>query len=85
MTSAVITARLDAETLALVDQVSRAQGRSRSWFAAQAIRHAAEQEANLLALIEEGRASIERGDVVENEEVIAMLDDMIAKQEARCE
>ncbi len=36
-------------------------------------------------MIEEGRASIERGDVVENEEVIAMLDDMIAKQEARCE
>jgi predicted transcriptional regulator len=85
MTSAVITARLDAETLALVDQVSRAEGRSRSWFAARAIRHAAEQEANLLAMIEEGRASIERGDVVENEEVIAMLDDMIAKQEARCE
>jgi predicted transcriptional regulator len=85
MTSAVITARLDAETLALVDQVSRAQGRTRSWFAARAIRHAAEQEANLLAMIEEGRASIERGDVVENEEVIAMLDDMIAKQGARCE
>jgi len=84
MSSAVITARLDPETLALVDRVSRAQGRSRSWFAARAIRHAAEQEARFLAFVEEGRAAIERGEFVEHEEVEAMIDGWIAEHEARC-
>jgi predicted transcriptional regulator len=84
MSSSVITARLDDDTLALVDRVARAQGRSRAWFAAQAIRFAAEQEARLLAMIEEGKASIARGDVVPHEKVMARLDEMIAEQEARC-
>ena len=84
MTSAVITARLDPETLALVDRVASAQGRSRSWFAARAIRHMAEQEAKFLAFVEEGRAAIDRGDYVEHDEVEAMLEQMIAKHEARC-
>lgn len=85
MSSSVITARVDDDTLALVDRVARSQGRSRAWFAAKAIRCAAEQEARLLALIEEGQASIARGDVVPHDEVMARLDEMIAEQEARCQ
>jgi len=85
MSSAVITARLDPETLALVDKVASAQGRSRSWFAAQAIRHVAEQEAKFLAFVEEGRAAIERGEFVENEEVMEMIDGWIAEHEVRCD
>jgi predicted transcriptional regulator len=84
MSSAVITARLDPETLALVDRVSQAQGRSRSWFAARAIRHAAEQEARFLAFVEEGRTAIAQGDFVEHAEVEAMIDGWIADHEARC-
>jgi predicted transcriptional regulator len=84
MRSAVITARLDPETLALVDRVSRAQGRSRSWFAARAIRHVAEQEARFLAFVEEGRAATQRGEIVEHEEVEAMIESWIAEHEARC-
>lgn len=84
MTSATITARVDEDTLALVDRVAHAQGRSRAWFAANAIRRAAEQESAWMAMIEEADAAIKRGEFVEHEEAIALLDEMIAKQEARC-
>lgn len=83
MASSVITARLDPETLALVDQVSKAQGRSRSWFAAQAIKRAAEAEAEYQAFVQEGIDAIERGDFVPHEEVEIMIDEMIARHRAR--
>lgn len=81
--SSVITARLDPDTLALVDRVSKAHGRSRSWFAAQAIKHAAEQEAEILSFVQEGIDAIERGDVVPHEEVEKLFDEMIERQRAR--
>ncbi len=83
MASSVITARLDAETLALVDRVSKAQGRSRSWFAARAIKRAAEAEAELQAFIQEGLDSAERGELIDGDEVFAMLDGWIAEFESR--
>lgn len=67
--SAVITARLDAETLALVDKVAKAQGRSRSWFAAQAIRRVAEHHANFIAFVQVGIDAADRGELIPHEEV----------------
>lgn len=84
MASSVITTRLDPETLALVDRVSKAQGRSRSWFAAQAIKRAAEAEAEYQAFVQEGIDSAERGELVPHEEVMAILDGWIAEFEAKC-
>ena len=83
MASSVITTRLDPETLALVDKVSKAQGRSRSWFAAQAIKRAAEAEAEYQAFVQEGVDAIERGEFVEHEVVENMMDEMIARHRAR--
>lgn len=82
--TAVITARIDEQTLALVDQVSKAHNRSRAWFAAKAIEEAVRKEAEFLAFIQEGTDAIERGDIVEHDVVMAELDAMIAKHEARC-
>jgi predicted transcriptional regulator len=82
--SAVVTARLDPETLALVDRISAAHGRSRSWFAAEAIRKAAEDEARFLAFVQEGIDAADRGDVVPHAAAVAQIDAMIAKHEARC-
>lgn len=82
--TAVITARVDQETLALVDQVSRAHGRSRAWFAAQAIAEAARKEAEFLAFVQEGIDAADRGEVVPHEDVEAELEAMIAKHAARC-
>ena len=83
MASSVITTRLDPETLALVDRVSKAQGRSRSWFAAQAIKRAAEAEAEYQAFVQVGVDSADRGDLIPHEEVMAELDEMIARHRAR--
>lgn len=80
----VISARIDAETLELVDKIVAEQGRSRAWFVAQAVRHAAEQEARFAAFVQEGRDDIAAGRAVEHADVLAMMDSMIAKHEARC-
>ena len=71
--SAVITARLDAETLALVDQVAKSQGRSRSWFAAQAIERAAKREAEFLAFVQEGIDAADRGELIPQDEVFRFV------------
>ena len=83
MASSVITTRLDTETLALVDRVAKAQGRSRSWFAAQAIKRAAEEEAEYLAFVQIGIESADRGELIPHEAVMAELDQMIAQHRAR--
>lgn len=71
--SAVITARVDPETLALVDRVASASGRSRAWFAAQAIREAATREAEFLAFVQEGIDAADRGELIPHEEVFARV------------
>ena len=80
----VISARVDAETLAMVDRIVAEQGRSRAWFVEQAVRHAAEQEVRFAAFVQEGRDDIVAGRTVEHREVLAILDGMIADHEARC-
>jgi predicted transcriptional regulator len=83
--SAIITARVDEEVLNLVDRVSKAQGRSRAWFAAHAIERAARQEAAFLAFLQEGVDAADRGDVVPHEQVAAEIQEMIARHKARCD
>lgn len=82
--TAVITTRVGEETLALVDKIASARGRSRAWFVAKAVESAARQEAEMLALIQQGFDDIEAGRFVEHEVIMADLDAMIAKHEARC-
>ncbi len=83
--STVITARLDPETMALVDQVAKAQGRSRAWFAARAIKQAAEAEAEYRAFVQVGIDAADRGELVPHEDVEVMIDDMIAKHRVRAQ
>jgi predicted transcriptional regulator len=80
----VITARVDAETLSLVDKVAKAQGRSRAWFVSQAVQRAAESEADFMAFLQAGLDDIEAGRTVPHEEVMTMLDGMINDHKARC-
>ncbi|MBN8845564.1 MAG: CopG family transcriptional regulator [Sphingomonadales bacterium] len=80
----VISARIDAETLELVDKIVADQGRSRAWFVAQAVRHAAEQEARFAAFVQEGRDDVAAGRTVAHADALAMMDSMIAEHEARC-
>jgi predicted transcriptional regulator len=83
--SAVITARVAPETLAMVDKIAAQRGHSRAWFVTQVVEQAAQREAHLMALLQEGIADIEAGRVVDHDVVMADLDAMIAKHKARCE
>ena len=82
--TSVITARLDTDTLALVDKVAKSQGRSRAWFVAKAVQRAAETEADFIAFVQLGLDDIEAGRTVPHQEVVSMLDGMIEKHRARC-
>lgn len=82
--TAVVTTRLDEETLDLVDRVTAARGQTRSWFVARVVAEAARREAEFLAFVREGIDELDRGEGIPHETVMAELDAMIAKHEARC-
>lgn len=67
----VVTTRLDAETLELVDRVAAANGRTRAWFAAEAIRRVATAEAEFLAFVQVGIDAAECGDLTPQDQVFA--------------
>ena len=83
--SAVVTARLDPATLDLVDKIAAVQGRSRSGFAAEAIRRVAESEADFMAFVQVGIDAADRGELIPHDQVMAELDEMIAKHRDRCQ
>ena len=83
--SSVVTARIDAETVALIDRVVASRGQSRSKFVAQVLTEAAQREAAFLAFVQQGIDELDRGEGIPHDTVMAELDAMIALQEARCD
>ncbi len=69
--TSVITARVDEATLALIDKVAKAQGRSRAWFVSQAVQAEAERVAEEIAFAQVGIDAIERGEYLTHEEMLA--------------
>ena len=80
MNSAVITARVPTETLAIIDKAARQQGRSRSWFVADVVKRAAEAQAEFDAFVQQGIDSADRGMTVSQDEMERWW---IARKEAR--
>ena len=79
----IVTA-LDAETYAMVERLADAQGRSAEDFAAEAIRRVAETETDYDAFLQAGADSLDRGEGVPHDLVMAKLDGMIASRRAQC-
>jgi len=65
----VISARVDDDTVALVDEIVAAQGRSRAWFVSQAVREHARREADFLAFVQEGLDAAEAGDWISHDDM----------------
>jgi len=82
---ATITAAVDPVTLALIDRVATAHGRSRAEFVAEAVQRVAETEADLLAFVQEGIDAAERGEVIGSDEMDRWFDARIAEHRARCD
>lgn len=79
-----ITASIDPETSALVDQAAEQRGITAAEYVAESVRRVAESDADYRAFIQVGIDAVARGDVVPHEEVMAELDEMIARHRARC-
>lgn len=71
--TAVITARVNQETLGTLDRLAQIQERSRSWMVAKAVDRFVEQEAGFFDLLEEGREAIEKGDFLTHDELVAEI------------
>lgn len=79
-----ITTQIDAETLALVEQLAEARGRSIEDFAAEAIQRVAESEADFRAFVQVGIDAAARGELVPHEQVMAELEARMEKHRDRC-
>jgi predicted transcriptional regulator len=76
----VISARIDEATAALLDKVAAAQGRSRAWLVANAVKRMAEEEAAFLDFVQKGVDDFEAGRVHTQEEVEAWIAERIARR-----
>ena len=80
--SAVITARIDAETSDGLAKLAVYHERSRAWLVAKAVKQYVDRETEFFAFIKEGEDAIARGDYVTHDEFVAEIDAMIAAKKA---
>lgn len=71
--SAVITARVDPETLAGLDQIAARRDRTRAWIVAKAIERFVQEQLAFDAFVKEGEDAIARGDYLTQDEMEAWL------------
>lgn len=74
----VISARIDAETAALLDKVAAARQRSRAWLVADAVKRMAKEEAEYLDFIQVGIDAADNGDVLTHSELMDWLNERYA-------
>lgn len=78
----VISARIDEATAALLDRLAAAQGRSRAWLVAQAVKRMAEEEVAFLDFVQKGIDDFEAGRVYTQEQMEAWVAERIANRAA---
>ena len=71
--TAVVTARIDEETLQSLDALAAVRERSRAWLVEKAVKRFVEEEAEFDAFLKEGEDAIDRGDYLTHEELVAEL------------
>ena len=69
--SAVITARIDQDTLASLDELAAMQERTRAWLVGKAIERFVREEHEQFAFLKEGEDAIDRGDYLTHDEMVA--------------
>jgi predicted transcriptional regulator len=74
----VVSGRLDAEVLSILDELAGEMDRSRSYLIGQAVREFVEREYTSLAAIREGERELAEGKGIPNQKVSTWVDDLIA-------
>jgi predicted transcriptional regulator len=82
-TSIPISIRMPADIIETLDKVAAVLERPRSWVILRAIRQYLADEGQEVLDVQEGIAEAERGEVVPIEEVLAEMDVIIARAEAK--
>jgi len=72
--SAVITARLDSEALAKLDQLAAMVDRSRAWIVAKAVQRYVDEELEFRAFVQQGIDEADRGELISQEEMEAWFE-----------
>lgn len=81
--SVPISLRLPAELIETLDKIAAALDRPRSWVMLRALKQYIADEGQEVLDIQEGIAEAERGETVPIEDVLADIDEIIAKAEAK--
>jgi predicted transcriptional regulator len=80
MAQTSITIRTDPELGARVAALATAMDRSRNWIIEEAIRQYVEAQAWQVAGIKDAIASLDRGDAIDHDEVMAEMDALLTRQ-----
>lgn len=80
--TAVITARVDQETLDLVDTLATRTKRSRAWIVAEAIRRYVSDQTAFLDFVQEGLDDLDEGRWISHEDLVRELKDRREKRHA---
>src|SRR5260370_42272148 len=78
-----VSIRVPADIIETLDKTAAALERPRSWVMLRAIRQYLADEGQEVLDVQEGIAEAERGDVVPIEDVLAEMDEIIARAEAK--
>ena len=80
--TAVVTARIDPETLSGLDRLAEHHDRSRAWLVAKAVERYVSEESAFFTFIQEGEDAIANGDYVTHEQFVTEIDAMLADKQA---
>jgi predicted transcriptional regulator len=72
--TAVITARIDEETLRSLDALAGSQERTRAWIVAKAIKRYIQEESAFLEFVQVGIDSADRGNLIGQDEMEAWFE-----------
>ena len=80
MSSKSITIRIETEVVEQLSALARSMDRSRNWVVEDALKQYLEQQARYAEGIAEARASLERGEGIEHEDLMAEMDGLIEER-----
>jgi len=78
-----VSIRVPADLIETLDKIAAALERSRSWVMLRALRQYVADEGQEVLDVQVGIAEAERGEMIPIEDVLAEMDEIIAKAEAR--
>lgn len=80
MSSKSITIRTETEIVERLSALAKSMDRSRNWVIEDALKQYLEQQARYAQGIAEARASLERGEGIEHEDLMAEMDNLIEER-----